>query len=144
MSNRFRLFTSRGILAGWFFSVAALTTGCAGAPAGSENGPTAGALGRVVFDVEPLEGPSEGKNAFRVALEEIATGAPLVGAAITVRPRMPSMGHTALEEPTVIEDGGGIYQVSNVIFSMPGTWEVYFRVSQDSLIDEALFSYDVR
>jgi hypothetical protein len=123
---------------------AAALPGCAGEDPSESPGLAAGAFGRVMFHVQPVSGPSEGENQFQLRLEEIASGMPIEGAVITVRPRMPAMGHSVTVEPRVVETGGGAYDVAGVIFSMPGAWQVYYRVEQNTLMDEALFSYDVR
>jgi hypothetical protein len=142
--DRIGRLSPRRILARLLPLAALLATGCGADPSESSNGVAAGAFGRILFHLHPAAGPKEGENEFRIALEEISTGMPLEGAAITVRPRMPAMGHTVTIEPAVMETGGGEYDVSHVVFTMPGSWEVYVRASHNNLIDEALFPYDVR
>jgi len=59
----------------------------------------------------------------------------VAGARITVEPWMPSMGHGVMERPVVSEKGGGLYNVSNVIFSMTGDWELRIEISSESTTD---------
>jgi hypothetical protein len=57
------------------------------------------------------------------------------GADITVTPWMPSMDHGVMEKPVINEKGGGLYSVSNVVFSMTGEWELRLRISVGSTTD---------
>jgi YtkA-like len=57
---------------------------------------------------------------------------------------MPSMGHEATAVPEVKEIEPGLYEVSGVVFSMSGTWEVRYRAARSSIQDEAAFRYQVR
>jgi hypothetical protein len=59
----------------------------------------------------------------------------VAGARITVEPWMPSMGHGVMERPVVNEKGGGLYNVSNVIFSMTGDWELRIEITSESTTD---------
>jgi hypothetical protein len=56
---------------------------------------------------------------------------------------MPSMGHEATSEPGVEEVEPGVYEVTDVVFSMSGTWQVRFRAAAP-VQDEAAFDYEVR
>ena len=53
-----------------------------------------------------------------------ANGAPQDGLALSVVPWMPAMGHGSSTKPTVLDEGGGRYLVSNVNMFMPGEWEL--------------------
>jgi hypothetical protein len=59
----------------------------------------------------------------------------VAGATITVTPWMPSMGHGVMEKPVVREKGGGLYNVSNVVFSMTGDWELRLEISSGKATD---------
>ncbi len=59
----------------------------------------------------------------------------VAGARITVEPWMPSMGHGVIERPVVNEKGGGLYNVSNVIFSMTGDWELRLEITSGQVTD---------
>jgi hypothetical protein len=63
------------------------------------------------------------------------------GAEITITPWMPTMGHGVMEKPVVMERGGGLYSVSNVVFSMTGHWQLQITVAQDGVQDMAVFDF---
>ena len=67
--------------------------------------------------------PARGVNAFRYNLRTPA-GGPAEGLSFTVQPWMPAMGHGASVSPTIIERGGGVYDLTNVALAMPGTWQL--------------------
>ena len=60
---------------------------------------------------------------------------------IAVTPWMPSHGHGTM--PVKIEHPSqGVYNISNVIFNMLGTWEVRFKIiSRGQVYDEAAMTY---
>jgi hypothetical protein len=49
---------------------------------------------------------------------------PVTGLEIAVVPWMPDMGHGASVQPSVAEQGDGIYDISCVDIIMPGTWQL--------------------
>jgi len=59
----------------------------------------------------------------------------VTGARITVAPWMPSMGHGVMEKPVVNEKGGGLYNLTNVVFSMTGDWELRLEIASGSTTD---------
>ena len=59
----------------------------------------------------------------------------VAGARISVAPWMPSMGHGVMEKPVVDEKGGGLYSLSNVVFSMTGDWELQIEITSGSVTD---------
>lgn len=59
----------------------------------------------------------------------------VAGALVTVEPWMPSMGHGVMEKPVVNEKGGGLYNISNVVFSMTGDWELKIRIISGETTD---------
>lgn len=70
---------------------------------------------------EPFE---QGTNSAVFTLRD-ANGAPVDGVALGVTPWMPAMGHGS--EPlvtSVTPQGNGVYQVDNIVFFMPGSWEL--------------------
>lgn len=64
----------------------------------------------------------------------------VTGARITVAPWMPSMGHGVMEKPVVNEKGGGLYNLSNVVFSMTGDWELRLEIASGSTTDNVNIS----
>lgn len=59
----------------------------------------------------------------------------VTSARITVTPWMPSMGHGVMEKPVLNEKGGGLYNVTNVVFSMTGDWELRLEITSGSTTD---------
>lgn len=59
----------------------------------------------------------------------------VTGADISAEPWMPSMGHGVMESPTVMEKGGGLYNLHNVVLSMTGDWELRLRISKGKVTD---------
>ncbi|AUX42219.1 uncharacterized protein SOCE26_036460 [Sorangium cellulosum] len=114
--------------------------GCAAPEAG---GAPASRLGKITFVAEPLAPPAQGSNTFDVQLSWRESGEPVEGVALRASAMMPSMGHQPTDEPRVEETGPGLYEVSGVVFSMPGLWEVRYRAVGSSLLDEAAFQYRV-
>ena len=52
---------------------------------------------------------------------------------------MPSMGHGSPMQPRIEKSGPGTYRVHNLLFSMPGEWEIHFQLRQGAMIvDEVL------
>ena len=64
----------------------------------------------------------------------------VTGAQIVVTPWMPSMDHGVMEKPVINEKGGGLYNVSNVVFSMTGAWELRLEITSGSTTDTAKIS----
>jgi hypothetical protein len=63
------------------------------------------------------------------------------GAEVTITPWMPAMGHGVMEKPVVMERGGGLYSVSNVVLSMTGHWQLQVAVTKDGVQDKAVFDF---
>ena len=126
-------------------AVIAALSGCLAEGPGEGTDPrtVVGAEGAVEFTVTPLAPPAEGPNDFRLELRGLGTRAPIRGAALAVSAVMPSMGHEATSEPVVEEVEPGVYEVTDVVFSMSGTWQVRFRAAAP-VQDEAAFDYEVR
>ena len=59
----------------------------------------------------------------------------VAGARIMVEPWMPAVGHGVMEKPIVNEKGGGLYSVSNIIFSMTGDWLLRLEISSGATTD---------
>jgi len=70
-----------------------------------------------------------------------STGGDVAQADVTVTPWMPSMGHGVMEKPVVMERGGGLYSVENVVLSMTGHWQLQVKVAKDDKTDEAVFDF---
>jgi hypothetical protein len=124
--------------------VALAGCGADGPDGGGDPRTVLGARGAVEFTAAPLAPPAEGPNDFRLSLRQRPSGEPLAGATIDVRAVMPSMGHEAQGDPIIEEGEPGVYDVHDLVFSMPGTWEVRFLAEAAPVQDEAAFVYEVR
>ena len=89
------------------------------------------------FSVEvllPEEGVEMGFNKIDVIIHD-KKDRDITGGEILVSPWMPSMDHGVKEKPVVSERGGGLYAVSNVVFSMTGEWELRIKVVKGDIVD---------
>ncbi len=93
------------------------------------------------FSPDP-DPPVAGDNELGIELFD-AEGAPLVGAVVTATPFMPSMGHGSDEDPVVEELGDGAYRASNIVYTMPGPWELTIVVTTADAEDMFVLGYDV-
>jgi hypothetical protein len=101
-----------------------------------------GAKSRILFVVESERAPSAGENGFSLDLRDAATDAPLPNASVDAYAIMRSMGHDTATS-SVVEIGDGAYSIEQLVFSMPGLWELRCRASRDGTTDEAAFLYDI-
>jgi hypothetical protein len=92
-----------------------------------------GASGRVSVDGDTL---AEGQNAFLVELSPPGTDLTRASAL------MPSHGHGSPAPGTIARTTIG-YRVSNLIFSMPGLWNVLLDVDAGGRQDRIEFSVDI-
>jgi hypothetical protein len=83
---------------------------------------------------------SVGRNAVNIIVHD-KNDAEVMGAGLTITPWMPEMGHGVLEEPEIVERGGGLYSIENVVISMPGRWELRIKVVKDGVEDRAVFDF---
>lgn len=113
--------------------------GCGGADA---TGPTSS--GDVAITVTPEGDVHRGSNTFTVKL---AAGSIAPGTkehtSVEVTPWMPAMGHGASTDPTIVETGPGSFRVDEVMFSMPGTWELRVKVASDVGSGTSTFRYEI-
>ncbi len=120
--------------------------GCGAEEVAGETGAqtVVGAQGLVEFTATPLAPVAEGPNEFHLELRVRPSLDPLAGATVTARAVMPSMGHEATAEPVIEEIEPGLYDVRDVVLSMPGEWQVRYMVDTPDLHDEAAFDYEVQ
>lgn len=83
-----------------------------------------------------------GPNSLELTLKD-RSGKVVEGAAITVTPWMPVMGHGVWEKPVVTERGAGKYQVGNVVIIMGGLWELRVAVAKGDRQERASFPFYV-
>ncbi len=94
---------------------------------------------RVASDAEP----AEGENTFHLTLVDLSGGDRAKGAKVTATTWMPSMGHGSPTDPVVTEVSPGVYEISKVVFTMPGLWEVRYRAEREGASDEAVLQYEI-
>ena len=90
--------------------------------------------------VIPDEQLKMGVNSIEIIVHH-GTGGDVAQAEITVTPWMPSMGHGVKQKPVVIERGGGLYSVENIVLSMTGHWQLQVKIAKDDKIDTAVFDF---
>lgn len=86
--------------------------------------------------------PAVGHNEVWLRLAH-ADGSPLEGALVASDVWCPEHGHGSGDMPMCSEHGHGSYLVNNVVFTMPGTWDMHVYVSAEAGYDELVVSYDV-
>ena len=88
--------------------------------------------------------PAKGLNAWTLALTD-ATGSPMSGATITVKPYMPDHGHGSSIVPAVTPmSAAGTYQVTLLDLFMAGIWTVTFTITPPSgPVESLVFSFCV-
>ena len=65
----------------------------------------------------------------------------VASAIVTVTPWMPEMGHGVFEKPVVMERGGGLYSIENIILIMGGRWELKIKIRKGDMEDSAVFDF---
>jgi hypothetical protein len=94
---------------------------------------------RLVVTSDPSP-PIRGVNAVTYFVEDGA-GTSLDGLGLQVVPWMPAHGHGTSVTPEIQPEGGGKYIVGNVLFFMPGTWEL--RTTFTTSGDHAAPSFEI-
>jgi hypothetical protein len=98
------------------------------------------------FSIEmELEGNAlkEGENKAEIVIHD-RNDKDVKGAAITLTPWMPGMGHGVPEVPVVREEEGFFgsrYHVANLMISMGGHWEILVEVEKNGVKDGAVFDF---
>ena len=86
--------------------------------------------------------PERGENTWRIQINGQDTQAPLEGCEIDLIPFMPEHGHGSPKTPTLLELGGGEYELSDIIFTMPGLWSMEFSMTcADRAVEQALIDF---
>jgi hypothetical protein len=95
--------------------------------------------GEMRIEASPTAELVRGANTFSVTVspDDLDTS-------LEVTTWMPAMGHGASVKPTVVSEKPGIFRVENVVFSMPGTWEVRVRATCARMQGTRTFVFDVR
>ncbi len=119
------------VLASWF-----LLAAC-----GGENLTPTVLDDELAIELSPNGDVRRGSNTFTLTLSS-PSGA-VTADTIVVDPQMPAMGHGSSVTPKVVAESGGRYRIEEVVFTMPGTWDVHVRVSADERESERTFRYEV-
>ena len=83
-----------------------------------------------------------GLNRYEINLAD-RQGMPLDQAQITIIPWMPDHGHGTDREPSISPMGNGVYEVGDVVYTMPGLWHLNVEISTASMSDNARFELEV-
>ena len=87
-----------------------------------------GSSGKVHIDLRTSpQPPAVGNDDVQLAITD-ASGAPLDGLTVAVKPFMPAHGH-GTSQTTVMAQGGGKYLVTDVYLYMSGVWQMQITVS---------------
>ncbi len=82
-----------------------------------------------------------GVNVVEVIVHHGTGGGDVAGAAVSIVPWMPSMGHGVMTKPTVTERGGGLYSINDVVLSMTGHWQLKIEIVKDAVTDNVTFEF---
>jgi len=91
----------------------------------------------------PVQPPTAGLDGVEVVVTDAKTHAPVEGAAVSLVPWMPLMGHGADLTPQCDEKGKGRYVFTNVDLFMPGEWQLRFQVSSGKVACSAAPTFNV-
>ncbi len=78
---------------------------------------------RLAVRTSPSQPPPRGTCAVELTVTNV-DGSPADGLSLDVVPWMPAHGHGASVRPSTAAKGNGTYLVTNVVFFMPGEWEL--------------------
>lgn len=101
---------------------------------------TASAMSVKVVSATPAP-PAKLTNELSLQLLD-AGGQPVDGATLSVVPFMPDHGHGSAIKPAVTPKGGGMYDVTNLYYPMPGLWRVTVTVQMPNVAaQDVAFSF---
>lgn len=112
-------------------SLAVAIMACGGT---SDEAPTA--VGDVEIALTAAAPVHRGTNTFALTTADDANN-------VSVTVWMPSMGHGAPSDPRVVKESGSTYRLEDVVFSMPGTWELKVNVTCPSRAGTRAFRFEV-
>ena len=81
--------------------------------------------------------PVRGASSVKLVATDASNGTPKAGLALSIVPFMPAMGHGSATDPTVVDQGGGVYVADDVVMAMPGTWQLRTTITgacSDSIV----------
>lgn len=128
-------------------TLAAAFAGCGDVDSNNDvqdNGPVVSEQGLFEAHVTPDPSqPSTGDNTLMLHVMDMEDNG-VEGLALDVEPWMPHHGHGSPEEPVVMEKDNGMYMVTNLVYSMPGRWEVRIDVDDGEVSDRFVLKYSVQ
>jgi hypothetical protein len=102
-----------------------------------------GAKVAVELRTAPEQPPSRGVASMQLRVSDRAA-APVDGLALDVVAWMPAHGHGSNVKPKITAEGEGTYRLDDVVFTMPGAWELIVDVHGNALEDHATLRLEVR
>jgi hypothetical protein len=96
---------------------------------------------RVSYALVPSE--PEVRELFELRVVVTSTDGGTGALELAVDARMPEHGHGMNREPQVVAGEGGTFTVTNMLFHMPGLWELYFDVTEGALTERAQVSLEL-
>ena len=70
-------------------------------------------------------------------------GVAIENAIVTIDGGMPAHNHGLPTEPVATELGGGEYLIEGIKFSMTGSWEMWFYIQTETLVDKVKFELEI-
>lgn len=99
---------------------------------------------RVQWRPVPAPIPLNETFAVEVLVQDAMTGAPAgEEIACIVDARMPHHRHGMIRAPRIERTGPGAWRADNLLFHMPGYWELYFDVERDGEVERATDSVEL-
>lgn len=93
---------------------------------------------QVTWVSDPTPIPLNQPFALQVAVASLQADGPAVDQiSLQVDGRMPHHRHGMNREPVVTQTSPGSFRVENMMFHMPGRWELYFDISHDGMTERA-------
>ena len=100
--------------------------------------------GHFVIGLYPnVEGSAVGLNSYQLHLSDAQNGA-VENATIVVTPWMPDHGHGSDRTPRVFDANEGLYDIDNVVFTMPGRWQLNLEIQVGPIADGVTIELNVQ
>ena len=91
----------------------------------------------------PVTGELRRNQDLELSVRLYRNGVPQPGARIVLRGWMPEHGHGFVQQPRVLEEGGGAYLVTGVRLHMRGAWRLTFEVIGSSRTEAVPFDVEI-
>jgi hypothetical protein len=89
------------------------------------------------------DGELEFGERFKMTVDvERTDGEPML-ASLAIDSRMPEHSHGMKREPRIVELAPGRFEVSGMLFHMPGYWEIYFDLTRGAVTERAQVPVDL-